>query len=90
MQYPNELTPALMDALGMMNFQTGPIAHIYRAAGHDIPRKCEAEQAFVLHRCVLLALEHGEDWRSHAQAELDRMKEQIAASAQTTTAPAGA
>lgn len=73
MQFPTELTPALKGALGLMNFQTGPIAHIYRAAGHDIPRKCEAEQAFVLHRYVLLALKHGEEWRAHAQAEIDEI-----------------
>lgn len=68
--YPAEVTPALAQVLGLMNFQTCPVAHLFRAAGHDIPRKVEAEQAFVLHRLIKLALQHGDRWREVAEAEL--------------------
>jgi hypothetical protein len=67
--YPADLTPALRDVLGMM-FETGPIAHGFRAAGHDIPNKVEAEQAFVLHWLIKLALEHGDGWRKIAGDQL--------------------
>lgn len=77
MDYPDELTPALREVLGLLNFQTGPIAHIYRAAGHAIPKRCEDEQAFVLHRCIRAAIEHGDDWRDHMQADLDTAKAAI-------------
>ncbi|MCW2276342.1 hypothetical protein GJ654_18625 [Rhodoblastus acidophilus] len=71
--WPEKLTPPLDDVLRLMNFQTGPIAHLYRRAGHDIPRKCEAEQAFVLHRFIGLAIKHGDEWRKYAQEELNAM-----------------
>lgn len=71
--YPEELTPALLDALGTMNFQTGPIAHALRAAGADIPRKCEAEQAHVLHWFIRLVLQHGDGWRDAVGDELQRI-----------------
>lgn len=48
MMLPNVMTPAIKDALGMMNFHTGPIAHMLRATGDEIERKCEPEQAHVL------------------------------------------
>lgn len=68
--FPREMTNAVAEVLGLMNFQTGPIAHGYRAAGHDIKKRCEDEQAFVLHRFLLLALEHGPDWRKHAAEDM--------------------
>ena len=65
--FPRELTPELLEVLGMVNFQTGPMAHAFRDAGRaEIRRKCEDEQAFVLHWLVTLVLEHGADWRRHA------------------------
>lgn len=74
---PRELTPAIADVLGLMPWVTGRIAGVYRAAGHDIPTKCEAEQAFVMHRCLHLAIEHGDGWRVAAQAELDELKARL-------------
>lgn len=68
--YPNEMTPALHQVLGLMNFQTGPLADVFRQAGHNVPRKCEAEHAFVLHRLIKLALEHGEAWQGIFGKEL--------------------
>ena len=72
--YPQEMTPELAEVLGMMVFQSGPIAHAFRDAGHAIPNKCEAEQAFVLHWLIGLALEHGEDWQKRAGETLDGLR----------------
>lgn len=69
-RYPATMTAAIADVLGLMNFRTGPIAHVYRAAGAEIRTKCEDEQAFVLDRFLRLALEHGDDWRTAAEADL--------------------
>lgn len=71
-QLPEKITPAIDDALGFMNFQTGPIAHLLRATGDDIPQKCEREQSHVLFWFLSLALEHGEKWREVANLELQR------------------
>jgi hypothetical protein len=71
--YPDELTPELERVLGLMNFRTGPIAHILQAAGRDIPKKAEAEQAHVLHWLIKLALDHPDDWSDRADAEIRAM-----------------
>lgn len=65
-EYPKEITPELHDVLGMMCFQLGPIAHVFRASGESIPSRAEDEQAFVLHWLIGLALEHGSGWRKIA------------------------
>jgi len=63
-EYPQELTGPVREVLSLMNFQTCPIAHLLRdAGGWDIPKKCEDEQAVVLHWMIGLALEHGDGWR---------------------------
>lgn len=69
-EYPDEITPALREVLAMMVMQTIPVAHAYRAAGHAIPNRIEDEQAFVMHKCIKWALEHGDKWREVAYAEL--------------------
>ncbi|WP_395825873.1 hypothetical protein [Collimonas sp.] len=69
LSYPATATPELLDVLGIMNFRTGPIAHLFRAAGHYIPRKCESEQAFVLDRLIRTVLRHGANW--HAEFSID-------------------
>jgi hypothetical protein len=71
--YPKELTPALREVLGMMVFQLSPLAPALRAAGHDIKRKAEDEQAHVLHWLIGIVLEHGDDWRAKAEDEIERM-----------------
>jgi hypothetical protein len=71
---PRAMPPAVRDALGLPKFRTGPIAHVFRAAGHEIKPKCEDEQAFVLWWAMHLALKHGEDWRAHAEAELREVR----------------
>jgi hypothetical protein len=60
--YPESLTPTLAHVLGFMNFRTGPMAHVFRAAGHDIATKCEAEQAFVLDWMIRTVIRHGDKW----------------------------
>lgn len=69
--WPERLTPELREVLGMPNFRASPIAHAFRAAGHEIARKAEDEQAFVLHWLAGLVLKHGTDWKRHAADELD-------------------
>jgi hypothetical protein len=68
--YPPTMTPTLEHVLGMMNFRTGPIAHLYQAAGHAIPTKCEAEQAFVLDRMIRAVLTHGDGWADEFRADM--------------------
>nr|WP_314606531.1 hypothetical protein [uncultured Janthinobacterium sp.] len=70
LRYPALITAALVDVLGLPNFRTGPIAHVYRAAGAEIRTKCEDEQAFVLDRYLRLAIGHGDEWRTAAEADL--------------------
>lgn len=69
-EYPKEMTPALREVLGQMIMTTCPIAHAMRVAGDVIPEKTEEEQAFVLHWMIGLVLEHGDNWRLVASAQL--------------------
>ena len=79
--YPETLTPELRGILGIMIFQSAPIAHQLRRLGHDIPEKTEAEQAYVLHWFIRLALQHGDRWSYVWEDEMRRMTaEQKAAS----------
>ncbi len=71
--YPDEMTPQLEDVLELMNFRTVPIAHALRTGGADIPRKTEAEQAFVLHWMIKLAIDHPEDWHKRVGARLQEI-----------------
>jgi hypothetical protein len=70
-RWPTDLTQPLCEVLGMPNFQAGPIAHLFRAAGAEIPCKAEIEQAFVLHRFVPYALKAGGNWRDVAGRDID-------------------
>lgn len=71
--YPDEITAELTEVLELMIFTTGPMAHVFQAAGVDVPKKAEAEQAFILHWLIKLALDHPDDWRKRAATELDEM-----------------
>lgn len=76
--WPEELTPELRQVLGLMLWETGPLAHLFRKAdGREIPRRAEAEQAFILHWLIGLALEHGPEWRTVAAAEIGRLHQQL-------------
>ncbi|MGZ0007140.1 hypothetical protein [Burkholderia gladioli] len=76
--YPDALTEDLRHVLGFPNFRCGPYAHLMRAAGANIQRKSEDEQAHVLHWLVKLVIDHGERWADVAQEELDAMREKVA------------
>lgn len=78
MRYPRELTDELRDVLSMMMWNTGPIAHVLRAGGADIPAKGEFEQAHVLHWLTLLVLEHGTAWREKGEEEIERIRAALA------------
>ena len=67
---PREMTPAIAEVLGMPNFRTGPLAHLFRAGGADISKRCEPEQAFILWRFLHLAILHGENWYRFADADI--------------------
>lgn len=85
--YPVDAPPELLHALGLMIFQTAPIARVFRAAGHDVPAKVEAEQAFILHRLVKHVLESGPLWETAFDIEYKkalaeaRHREEVAAAA---------
>lgn len=80
--WPAQLTPVLREVLGLMCFQLGPAAHVYRDAGEFVDgdgaalkRRAEDEQAFMLHKIVGIALEHGEKWRGFVEADVSRAME---------------
>lgn len=75
---PTELTPTIKSVLGMMCFNISHYAHVYQAAGFNIPKKAEEEQAFCLHRWLGFALEHGDKWTDIANQELKDLREKIA------------
>ena len=76
---PATLLPELREVLGLMVFKTAPLAHIFRAAGSDIPCKVEAEQAFILHWLLTLVQQHGPVWRATSFVEIDRLMAEIQA-----------
>ena len=67
---PKEMTPEIRDVLGLMVFRTGPLAHLFRAGGAEIPKRIEDEQAFILFRFLHLALTHGADWKNVADEDV--------------------
>lgn len=54
------MTPDIEAALGLICFQAAPFAHAFRAAGANIPRKAEAEQAYVIFRLLKEVLRLGD------------------------------
>ncbi|CAG2152545.1 hypothetical protein LMG19282_04213 [Cupriavidus campinensis] len=72
--YRTEPTDALLEVLGLMLYTTTPIAHALRAAGTDIPKRCEEEQAYVLHWLIQLALQHGAGWRERARQSIEELQ----------------
>lgn len=71
LEYPQKITPELDRVLGLMLWNTGPMAKALRMDGEDIPRKAEREQAHVLHWMIKLALEHGPEWHTKVVARLE-------------------
>lgn len=75
---PDKMTPAMEEALGLMIFESAPIAHLFKEDGADIPPKAEKEQAFILLKALRYAIEFPGDWRQRFGKEIgdaiDRVK----------------
>jgi hypothetical protein len=62
--------------LGRPNFTLGPMAHLFRTAGHDIPKRAEDEQAYMLHWMLNHYFKHGAaGWRAAADEEVTQLCE---------------
>ncbi|HEY1750290.1 MAG TPA: hypothetical protein VGG29_03450 [Caulobacteraceae bacterium] len=68
--YPAEMTQALKDVLGMHPGDSIMVVGAMRAAGFEIASRYEDENAALRHYLIPFALQHGDDWRSHAGADL--------------------
>jgi hypothetical protein len=67
---PPALDADLAEILGTPNHHAALFAHAFRASGVAIPRKAEAEQAFILHWLLGLWFEHGAGWQLAACAAM--------------------
>ncbi len=72
---PVEPTQAIKTALSYQCFDFIKVAQIYRDHGFDIPKKAENEQSFFLHKFLLLAIKHGDDFIKIFNAETKAMIE---------------
>ncbi|MDE1007689.1 MAG: hypothetical protein OSB38_18655 [Paraburkholderia fungorum] len=70
---PTQITPPVQDVLGLMLWNTTPLAHALRAGGFAIERKCETEQAVALHWLLGFALKDGDDWQKTAAVALRQL-----------------
>jgi hypothetical protein len=68
-------TPAAQRILRFMCFELGKEAHLWARLGEDVPKKAEAEQAFMMTKMLKHAAVHGENWRDAYNAE---RREQLA------------
>lgn len=64
-----------IEILGLNCIIAGPIAHVLQRAGYDIRRKAESEQGAVIVWLLSLHRDHGDAWRSIANAMLKRMND---------------
>jgi hypothetical protein len=71
LSYPTEPTEALLEVLGLMLYTPRPSRMPCAPPGTDIPKRCEEEQAYVLHWLIQLALQHGVNWRARSGKSLD-------------------
>lgn len=62
-------TPPAQHILSLMCFQLGHDAQFWRAFGADVPKKAEAEQAYMMTRLLKLAAVHGDKWHDAYMAE---------------------
>lgn len=72
--YPDQMTPALAEVLGMPNYRMHPIWMALREVGVVIASRYEDEMAAALHFLIPIAIEHGDDWRAEAARALKAMK----------------
>jgi hypothetical protein len=75
--FPAQLTPPLREVLGLMLWQTTPIANALRITGQTIDRKAEVEQAHALHWLLGFALQDGDNWQKTAAVALRKLTESI-------------
>lgn len=68
------LDDTLRDILGRICFTIIPLAHALRAGGHEIKHSAEHEQAAAIHWMLGHYFGHGDDWKTAAGDDLDRMK----------------
>lgn len=66
---PIEPTKAIKTALSYQCFDFIAVAQTYRNLGFDIPKKAEDEQSFFLHKFLILAIEHGNNFIKVFNAE---------------------
>jgi hypothetical protein len=71
-----EINKELIEILGRPNFQCIRLANALRAKGRTINTRAEDEQANVIHWMLNHYLKHGDDWISHAEAELKAAPQQ--------------
>jgi len=71
---PND---AISIALSYQCFDFIGVAKIYRDLGFDIPKKAEKEQAFFLHKFLILAIKHGNDFIKVFNSETKAMIEAL-------------
>lgn len=69
-RYPDHVPTPLAEVLGMPPYALHFWWKALRDVGVDVPRKYEGEVAAALHFLVPFAIEHGEEWRDRAIAEL--------------------
>jgi hypothetical protein len=83
--WPDTLDGDLRNILGMMCFEFISLSRVYRAAGYEIPKHAEDEQAFFLHKFLGFWFEHGAEWRRAAGEELKEVRAKAAALATLNT-----
>lgn len=69
-EYPSEMTPALAYVLGMHPGEAINMVGALREVGFEIKPRYEDENAAVRHYLIPFVLEHGDNWRDHAIADL--------------------
>lgn len=69
--------PEIRWILSRMIFTTGPIAHIFQAAGQPIPHKAEEEQVAVFIWMIQKYQEHGKDWKERGDEELRALRDSV-------------
>lgn len=72
---PKDPSEAIKRALSYQCFDFISVANVYRNLGFDIPKKAEDEQSFFLHKFLLLAITHGNDFLKVFNAETKAMVE---------------
>ncbi|CAN5371104.1 hypothetical protein BH10PSE14_BH10PSE14_04670 [soil metagenome] len=74
-RYPAYLPPAVAEILGMPPYELHPVWMAMREVGIAVPTRYEGELSAALHFLLPFAIEHGDDWRTHAVNELERLRD---------------